>query len=326
MRGGWSAACAGCGAVKAELPVPCSHPRECRLPPERMLARPRADPSPERTPAPPRPSQVASDYRRARALLADQAPGGGGGGRGQGAAAAPGGQGGMWAKLMGEIDRVGLGGRGGLRGGSAGRMGCRAAGGDGSDATRPGAVCSGGHCRLQRAGAQLLPALPRNLLRAQVAGSAAHSLDTVVRSVASGPGEALDAIRHLLALRAVGVPAAQGMDPVRWAPLAALLLPAAACCLVGCTRCADRCLQLQGRTLALPSCTHEQLFPPAPLPCSAYVEAQERHVRAMLEGRQAQHAARLEALRRQQRESAEYEVRRCGAGPAAAASMWAAWA
>lgn len=48
----------------------------------------------------------------------------------------------------------------------------------------------------------------------QVVGSVAHTLDTVVCSVQSSPVEALDAIRHLLALRAVGVPAAQGMDPV----------------------------------------------------------------------------------------------------------------
>lgn len=48
----------------------------------------------------------------------------------------------------------------------------------------------------------------------QVAGSVAHSLETAVRSVQSSPGEAFDAIRWLLQLRAVGVPAAQGMDPV----------------------------------------------------------------------------------------------------------------
>ena len=42
---------------------------------------------------------------------------------------------------------------------------------------------------------------------------------------------------------------------------------------------------------------------------SAYVEAQERHVRAMLEGRLAQYTAQLAALRREQQESAELEVR-----------------
>ena len=39
-----------------------------------------------------------------------------------------------------------------------------------------------------------------------------------------------------------------------------------------------------------------------------YVESQERHVRALLEAQLAQHQARLEALRRRQRESADYEV------------------
>jgi len=48
----------------------------------------------------------------------------------------------------------------------------------------------------------------------QVVGSVAHTLETVVRSVQSSPGEAYDAIRHILRLKAVGVPAAQGMDPV----------------------------------------------------------------------------------------------------------------
>ena len=53
-----------------------------------------------------------------------------------------------------------------------------------------------------------LPSLP------QVVGSVAHTLETVIRSVQSSPGEAHDAIRHLLQLKAVGVPAAQRMDPV----------------------------------------------------------------------------------------------------------------
>lgn len=70
---------------------------------------------PSSTPAPaaPPPStapQVVSDYKRARALLADQAPAGGGG-QAQGPA---GGQGGMWAKLMLEIDKVGRRGAAGL--------------------------------------------------------------------------------------------------------------------------------------------------------------------------------------------------------------------
>ena len=51
-------------------------------------------------------------------------------------------------------------------------------------------------------------------LTQQVVGSVAHTLETAVRSVQSSPGEAFDAIRHILQLRAVGVPAAQGMDPV----------------------------------------------------------------------------------------------------------------
>ena len=49
---------------------------------------------------------------------------------------------------------------------------------------------------------------------AQVVGSVAHTLETVIRSVQSSPGEAHEAIRHLLQLKAVGVPAAQRMDPV----------------------------------------------------------------------------------------------------------------
>ncbi|KAL4452618.1 hypothetical protein ABPG75_008280 [Micractinium tetrahymenae] len=48
----------------------------------------------------------------------------------------------------------------------------------------------------------------------KVVGSVAHSLETAVRSVQSSPGEAFDAIRWILQLRAVGVPAAQSMDPV----------------------------------------------------------------------------------------------------------------
>lgn len=42
---------------------------------------------------------------------------------------------------------------------------------------------------------------------------------------------------------------------------------------------------------------------------SAYVEAQERHVRSMLEGWLAQHTAHLAGLLQQQQESAELEVR-----------------
>lgn len=42
----------------------------------------------------------------------------------------------------------------------------------------------------------------------------AHSLEAAVRSVQSSPSEAFEAIRWLLQLKAVGVPAAQGMDPV----------------------------------------------------------------------------------------------------------------
>ena len=57
--------------------------------------------------------------------------------------------------------------------------------------------------------------------------------------------------------------------------------------------------------------------PPNAAPCRTmqhptarrlYVESQERHVRALLEAQLAQHQARLEALRRRQRESADYEV------------------
>ncbi|EFN53933.1 hypothetical protein CHLNCDRAFT_136162 [Chlorella variabilis] len=116
----------------------------------------------------------------------------------------------------------------------------------------------------------------------KVVSSVAHSLDTVVRSAASSPGEAADAARHILQLRAVGAPAAQRMDPV-----------------------------------------------------GLYVESQERHVRAMLEGAQQQRDARLVALRRQQQASADSEAQAAslaglgvgsggGASPAASAPASAA--
>lgn len=55
--------------------------------------------------------QVVADYRKARALLADQgAPGGGAATSGAGAQPQPQQQdGSMWAKLMDEIDKVGAG-------------------------------------------------------------------------------------------------------------------------------------------------------------------------------------------------------------------------
>jgi hypothetical protein len=67
-------------------------------------------------------------------------------------------------------------------------------------------------CLLPVATATLPLPLPPSL--PQVVGSVAHTLETVIRSVQSSPGEAHDAIRHLLQLKAVGVPAAQRMDPV----------------------------------------------------------------------------------------------------------------
>jgi exocyst complex component 2 len=100
--------------------------------------------------------QVVADYRKARALLADQAMPAStaaiAGAGPQQAQQQP--DGGMWAKLMHEIDKV--------------------------------------------------------------VSSVAHSLDAAVRSMQSSPTEAYDAIRHLLELRAVGVPAAAQMEPIRW--------------------------------------------------------------------------------------------------------------
>lgn len=144
---------------------------------------------------------MVADYRKAKALLADQGPSPAQQAQQQGQQGAQQGAG-MWSKLMDEVDKVravpAAGVKGRCRGGAGG--------------------CGGGWCTKREwppprtPHAPCLLSLPHSV--AQVVGSVAHTLDTVVRSVQSGAGEAHDAIRHLLALQAVGVPAAQPMDPV----------------------------------------------------------------------------------------------------------------
>lgn len=44
-----------------------------------------------------------------------------------------------------------------------------------------------------------------------------YDLETVVRGAGgAGAGEVADAVKYLLQLRALGVQAAEGLDPVRW--------------------------------------------------------------------------------------------------------------